>query len=355
MSPPAKSQKLYTDSNLQDTILQHTLKHWTSTRKTRVSPKGWYSGNAPCCQHNGETKDTRGRGGIRPNEDGSFTYHCFNCHYKAGYAPGRPLSHKLRNLLRWLGAGENDINYLVIEALRLRDLTDFIVAAPKELEELEFKERDLPKGAKSFTEWADGDEYPDGLLSAINYAAERLGDLTEYPDIYWTTDKAEAMNKRIIFPFTWQNKVVGYSGRTFKKIIKPKYMVAVDSDYVYGLDHLVKESEFVLVFEGVIDALLLNGVAVLSNKISVEQADQIEQLGKQVIVVPDLNETGKPLIDSAIEYDWHVAFPDWDDDVKDAGEAVQRYGKLFTLKSIISNVATNATKIELLKRRIHGS
>jgi len=241
----------------------------------------------------------------------------------------------------------------VIEALRIRDLTDYIVQAPKEIEEITFTERKLPEGAKSFSAWAAGEDYPDGLLQAITYAADRLGDLEDYPEVYWTESKTDAMSKRIIFPFTWNGKNVGYSGRTFKKIIKPKYMVAVDSDYVYGLDNLIKESEFVLVFEGVIDALLMNGLAVLSNKISAEQADQIEQLGKQVIVVPDMSEDGKPLINAAIEYDWHVAFPDWDNDVKDAGEAVQRYGKLFTLKSIISNVATNATKIELLKRRIH--
>lgn len=345
---------------MQDTILQHTLKFWTSTRKTRVSPKGWVSGNAACCVHNGETADKRGRAGIRPGEDGSFSYSCFNCNYKTGYTPGRPLSHKLRNLLRWLGATENDINYLVIEALRSRDLTGYIPTEHKEHEVIEFKERQLPEGALSFEQWIEfyelksSTDYPSGLIRAVEYAAERFGDLSQYPEIYWTEDSTNAMNKRIIFPFTWEGKNVGYVARSFKKLIKPKYYTDVDSDYVYGIDNLVPESEFVLVFEGVVDAMLLNGVAVLSNKISPQQADMIEELGKQVILVPDLQESGKPLINDAIEYGWHVAFPEWDNDIKDSGEAVQRYGKLFTLKSIISSVATNKTKIELLKRRISG-
>ena len=349
---------------MHDTILQHTLKHWTSTRKTRVSPKGWVSGNAPCCVHHGESKDTRGRGGIRPTEGGGFSFNCFNCKFKTGFTPGKPLPHKLRDLLRWIGADENEINYLVIEAMRMRDLESYIPQELKEHEVIEFKERPLPPGSAAIMGRlaflaltdvnVDNIEVPDDLMSAIDYAADRLGDLREYPDIYWTEDKADAMNKRIIFPFTWNGKNVGYVARSFKKTIMPKYTANHDSDFVYGLDNLVKESEFVLVFEGVIDALLMNGVAVLSNSVSTQQADLIEQLGKQVILVPDLEKSGIPLINTAIEYGWHVAFPEWEGDVKDAGKACQRYGKLFTLKSIISSVATNKTKIEVLKRRIHG-
>jgi len=128
----------------------------------------------------------------------------------------------------------------------------------------------------------------------------------------------------------------------------------VDSDYVFGIDRLIKDSEFVLVFEGPIDAMLMNGVAVLSNIVSAEQADIIDNLNKKVIVVPDMNHTGIPLINAAIEYGWGVSFPDWDEEIKDAGEAVQRYGKLFTLKSIISNVLTSKLKIELYKKKING-
>ena len=334
-------------------VTDFILKTWMSTRKTRLTPKGWQSGNAPCCPHNGESKDTRGRGGTKiDGASGGIVYSCFNCGFKTGYTPGKKLYHKTRKLLSWMGASEGDISRMAIEALRVRDTALFVEPEEKVHEEIDFKERDLPAGALSFEQWAQfyilkgSNVYPSGLLTAVQYASNRLGDISNL-DLYWTEDKTSAMNQRLIIPFTWKGKIVGYTARSLKKLIKPKYLNAVDSDYVFGTDGLVAESDFVLVFEGPIDAILFNGLAVLSNIVSVEQADLIEDLGKQVIVVPDQNHTGTPLIDSAIEYGWHVSFPEWEDDIKDAGEAYERYGKLFTLKTIISNVQTTKLKIKL--------
>jgi hypothetical protein len=343
-------------------VTEFILKTWTSGRKTRVSPKGWLHANAVCCTHSGETKDTKGRGGFKVDEmTGGVVWSCFNCGFKTGYEPGKMLFHKTRKLLTWMGANSNDINRMVIEALRIRDTSTFVKTQPKEHEETSFKPRPLPDGAISFQEWmvwhelkgTNTDDYAGGLVKAVEYAADRLGDLSQMPDLYWTEDKKSAMHKRLIIPFTWKGKNVGYTARSFTPVITPKYMMEVDSNYVFGVDRLIAESEFVLVFEGPVDALLMNGLAVLSNSISVEQADIIEGLGKKVILVPDLNRTGIPLINAAIDYGWSVSFPEWDPDVKDAGEAVQRYGKLFTLKSIISNIVTTKLKIELKKKKLH--
>jgi hypothetical protein len=348
-------------------VTDFIYKTWTSTRKTRVSPKGWIHGNAPCCLHNGETKDTRGRGGWKIDEvTGGIVYHCFNCGFKTGYNPGDRLYHKTRKLLGWMGANEGDVNRMAIEALRIRDLSGYVVhAEPKEHKDIDFKKRKLPEGALSFNEWMTwyelkGDnDYPQGLMDAVEYAADRLGNLANMPDLYYTTERAHgdnkiaAMNKRLIIPFMWKDKTVGFTARALNAV-KPKYLMEVDSNYVFGTDRLVKDSEFVLVFEGPIDAMLMNGLAVLSNTVSAEQADLIEGLGKKVIVVPDLNHTGIPLMDAAAEYGWSVSFPEWEEDIKDAGEAVQRYGKLFTLKTIISNILSSKLKIDLYKRKLNG-
>jgi len=88
--------------------------------KKKTSPSGWTSFNAVCCEHNGETPDRRGRGGIANNADGSVSYHCFNCNFKASYQPGRHLTYKFRKLLSWFGAGQNEIQRLVIEAIRIK-------------------------------------------------------------------------------------------------------------------------------------------------------------------------------------------------------------------------------------------
>ena len=40
----------------------------------------------------------------------------------------------------------------------------------------------------------------------------------------------------------------------------------------------------------------------------------------------------------------------WEDDIKDAADAIQRYGKLYTLKSIIDARISNNTKISVKMR-----
>jgi len=47
-----------------------------------------------------------------------------------------------------------------------------------------------------------------------------------------------------------------------------------------------------------------------------------------------------------------VSFPDWHKDVKDVNDAVVRYGKLFTLKSILDAKQSNSLKINLLRKRL---
>ena len=69
-------------------IISDFIKGILPTKK-KTTPSGWTSFNGVCCPHNGESPDTRGRGGLTANPDGSVSYHCFNCNFKASYQPGR--------------------------------------------------------------------------------------------------------------------------------------------------------------------------------------------------------------------------------------------------------------------------
>ena len=55
-------------------------------------------------------------------------------------------------------------------------------------------------------------------------------------------------------------------------------------------------------------------------------------------------------VNVAIKQGWSVSFPPWEDDIKDASDAVMRYGRLFTVKSVLDSVETNATKIKILAK-----
>jgi hypothetical protein len=162
-------------------------------------------------------------------------------------------------------------------------------------------------------------------------------------------------------PFYYQNRIVGYTARTFTDGIQPKYHSDHPGHFVFNLDQQHFDNKFVIVSEGAFDAMAIDGLAILSNDISEQQAELIEALGKQVIVVPDFDQhvnkqgkkvwPGRQLINRAIEYGWSVSFPVWSEQVKDISDAVVKYGKLFTMKSILSASESNPIKIKLISKK----
>jgi DNA primase len=158
----------------------------------------------------------------------------------------------------------------------------------------------------------------------------------------------------VIVPFTWHNQIIGYTARTFDEGVKPKYHNSHEPNYVFNVDRQPKDAKFVVVVEGPFDAMAIDGVAVLSNQCNEVQADIIDSLAREVIVVPDRDRAGVKLIDAAIEYGWSVSFPVWQETCKDVNEAVTTYGKLFVLKSIIEAREISRLKIELKKKRLNN-
>ena len=326
--------------------------------KRKTTPSGWTSFNAPCCIHNGESADTRGRGGLTANADGSVSFHCFNCNFKASYQPGRHLTFKFRKLLTWFGASDNDVRRLVIEAIRIRELVNPEEVKAEE-EKIEFKVRELPEGAVSFQQMLthhildDFQNVPGLLNSAADYIKERKIDIDKY-DFYWTDSTEHSLHQRVIIPMVWEGKIIGYTSRAFTDGVKPKYYSHYEPNLVFNLNNQQRDWKFVIVCEGPFDAMSVDGVAIMSNDCSEVQADIIDSLGREVIVVADRDKAGAQLINKAMEYGWSVSFPVWQETCKDINEAVVKYGKLFVLKAIIDAKETSKLKIELMKKKVHN-
>lgn len=313
--------------------------------RRRKSASGWISFNAPCCVHNGESADTRGRGGIMPNPNGGVSFHCFNCGFKSSYVSGYHLNYRFRKFLSWLGVDENTIRRLVIDAVRIKDMVLPLGEQKQKPPEIVFKPRSLPDDAVNVLESKD--------RCVLEYLLERNIDPAEYP-IYTSELVAHNLNRRLVIPFTWRNEIVGYTARAWDSQVRPKYHSNYESNYVFNIDRQRSDWKFVVVSEGPFDAMSINGVAVLNNECSETQADIIDSLGREVIVVPDTDAAGARLIDDAMDYGWTVSFPVWQETCKDINEAVVRYGKLFVLKSILESRETSKLKIELRKRRLYN-
>ena len=321
----------------------------------KKTPSGWISFNAPCCVHNGETADKKKRGGIMTSSDGTVSYHCFNCGFKASYVIGRKLTYKMRQFMGYIGVPDDTIKKLAIEAMREEE--GDVKYEKKKF--VTFNKKSLPKSSRRLDEWLE--EYTVGTLQSdhqmkidklLNYLASR-GIGADWYDFMYSTDNFWDVDKRLLIPFYWRGDIVGFTGRMFEESKKVKYYTDVQPGYVFNMDAQDWTRKFVIVTEGPFDAITVSGVSILGSEINETQRELIDGLGRQVIVVPDRDAPGEKLINQAIEFGWSVAFPEWDKTVGDVAEAVLKYGRLFTIQSILKTTETSKLKIDL-KRKMYG-
>jgi hypothetical protein len=335
-------------------LIQNTILNSLPANKKKT-PSGWISFNAPCCIYNGETQDKKKRGGIMAGADGTISYHCFNCGYKASYVIGRKLTQKMRTFMSYIGMADDTIKKLAIEAMRHEE--GDIKYEKKKF--VNFHKKQMPKNTHSLDVWLE--KYVAKDLTApqynkidnlLNYLKVRGIDPTWY-DFMYSPDMYFNFNERLIIPFYWRGDIVGYTGRLFEDIKKVKYVTDVQPGYVFNMDTQDWTRKFVIVTEGPFDAITVSGVSILGSEINDTQRELINNLNRQVIVVPDRDAPGEKLINQAIEFGWSVAFPEWDKTVGDVAEAVLKYGRLFTIQSILKSTESSKLKIDL-KRKIYG-
>jgi hypothetical protein len=318
-------------------IIDTVNTHLPPRRKT--TPSGWVSFNAVCCHHNGEKADTRQRGGIMLNE--GVSYHCFNCGFKASWQPGRKISAKFKRLLKWLNVSDELITKCSIEAMRIEEVEGY---TSERLDQITFIDKALPRGSEPITSYLDN--VPDELVPVLAYLQSRNLYLEDY-DFHWTDE--EGFTNRLIIPFRYQGRIVGYTARKITEG-KPKYISEQQPGYVFNLDRQLVDRKYVFVVEGPIDAISIDGVALTSAEINQTQRKLIEQLGKQIVVVPDRDQPGYRLVEQALEFGWGLSFPEWPEGVKDINEAQQQLGRLAALYLIVQGIETNQLKQQLRAR-----
>ena len=329
-------------------VYETLLAHLPHKRKT--TPSGWTSFNAPCCVHNGTGADTRQRGGIINNPQDGTSYHCFNCGFKASWKPGRKITYKMKRLMQWLNVPDDTITKVSFAVL---DSEKYDIEETIQLPKFEIKQ--LPEGAKPLQEWADycsmePGGVDEGLYNVFEYLKSRQLYFDDY-DFHWSP--LPQYKDRLIVPFYHNKLVVGHTARKIKAGL-PKYISDQQPGFVFNLDNQKYNRVYTVVVEGPFDAIAVEGVALLGSEIKDQQSMLINSLNTKVIVVPDRDDAGKNMIKQAIDLKWGVSMPDWGQDIKDVNEAVQKYGKIYTLHSIIANAEFNELKIKLGAKKWFG-
>ena len=309
--------------------------------KRKTTPSGWTSFNAPCCTHNNENADKRQRGGVIYEGD-VISYHCFNCGYKASWQPGRSLSYKFKKLLEWCNTPDNEISKLALDVMRENE---GVVVQQMKLELPTFETVPLPPDAVKI---ADITEFNKFSMAILEYMAARNLNLDD-TDYYWSPSLG--YRDRLIIPFYYEKRIVGWTARTITADKKPKYLTEIQPGFVYGLDEQGYNKVFAIVCEGQVDAIHVDGCALGGSEINDQQAMLLNRLTKDVIVVPDRDKAGSKLVEQSIELGWSVSLPNWDRDINDVGDAVSKYGRLYTLYSIANAAESSPLKIRLRAKK----
>ena len=315
----------------------------------RPSAQGWSPILCKVCNDHGRKGP---RAGFKI-ENGIVGYHCFNCQAKSSIDPSkhRTISKNMEEILLAFGVPELDINRVRMTLLGAERGES---SEPRQVSNHEPKEIPLPSHFYRLP------KYPNGVWTKVAkaYLEERCIDPDSYPFMLSTgepTDlnehpkevhktlvrSAQKWPGRIITPIYKNEKLVFYVGRdmTDKKMKKYESPSTSRRNVIYGFDQLFEDTTRPLyVVEGIFDAMVVNGVAILGNELSDSHLYWLNRSNRQKVYIPDRFGDGHINAFKAIEHGWSVGFPDIGT-CKDVNAAVQKYGSLYVLASISQNTA----------------
>lgn len=319
------------------------------------STSGFVNICCPLCVARGQASaDRRFRCGIRYDASGIGVC-CFNCGLKTRYQVGERLGRAMQEFLVALGVDETEVRRLAYRADQVHRLLDY--AAPPDPHSARraggdptrvFPARALPDQAASLAEWAARGCDDADFRAVVAYLASRGEEIAAASPYYWTPTRRDQLHHRLIIPCWHAGVLVGWIARDVTDTLRTRYYSEIPSGMLFNSAAMLEHPwrAFVVLVEGPFDALAIDAVAALGSSLSLAQADWLAGCGRRVVVVPDRDPAGIKLTELARRRGWDVAFPRlangiggqwWDPDVKDAAQATARYGRLYTLRSILAS------------------
>lgn len=307
----------------------------------RPSAKGWLGVNCRVCNDHGK-KGTRGGFHFR---DG-IGYNCFNCEHTASFTNGQyeAPSDSLRVVFNAFGIPEDIWNQLMMETLRNRNSgqLDFHKKLVKQ-NTFEAKTIECPS---YFTPLSELDvDSPIRQLAELHLIEERSIDPSSYPFMIGFKDSNDPnsfpWHRRLIIPiYDRGGRMIFYQGRDLMGTALSKYKScsAERDNVLYGMDQVYAHSNAPLfIVEGFFDAFHLDGVATLGRQLTDGMAHHLDKSVRDKIVIPDRTGDGEVLALAGLKRGWKVSTPDFGN-CKDVTDAVVKYGKLYTMKTILDNI-----------------
>jgi len=298
--------------------------------------RGFYSVLCKVCNDHGKKGP---RAGFKFDEK-TVGYNCFNCGHKSLYDPYDPESDgsmpdTMIKILDAFNIPDDEWKQVLLSGMAFNGRK---VKPKEQYIEIEPAEIELPKHFYPLVE----DDTDKWSIIARDYLEHDRGIDPDKHRFFLSTGKADTKytkwKGRVIIPIYKDDKLVHYQGRSLIKM-KLKYLspTTPKDKIIYGYDKLFKNPDLPLyVVEGYFDAVSIDGVAMFGNQLTKEQIKWLNRSQRPKVVIPDRLGDGHLLANQAVKLGWSVGFPDIGS-CKDMNEAVNRFGKLYVMKSIANN------------------
>lgn len=318
-----------------------------------ASSGGWYQVLCKVCNDHGR----KGPRAAFRFDTNSVGYNCFNCGAKAVYdeTSQKKLSDNFRSILIDFGVPEDEINRLALSQIQTshapsQQQQPSVQYQPAEIQlPSHFYELNDDKWSTVAREYLqhirhiDPDSYP-FLLSTGIPLEEDLSGKPESVQIKMI-EAAEKWKGRLIIPVFKDNKLIYYTGRDLTGKKERKYLNpgVAKSTIMFGFDQLFTHtSDPLYIVEGIFDAMLIDGVAILGRRLSQQHIYWLNKSNREKVYIPDRLGEGDEGARQAIKLGWSLSFPDIRD-CKDITDGVDRYGKLYVLSTIKETTTNNKT------------
>ena len=298
---------------------------------------GWHVCKCQLCQ------DYKDRSGFK-FDGGQVGFNCWNCGKTSKYEEfSGEISKSMRRILNSFGIDDTAISAVVNSAffnkqeqtskITLESLKKVNTTTPP----VKFPPHTFKLGAV--------DDHIDFQQRIVNYLIGRKIDLDSC-SFYFSTDPK--MKDRVIIPFFRNGALIYWQARSINPVEKKRYDNSPGSRdaVIFNCDQLQSYNPApLLVSEGVFDAMMFNGIAILGSKLSDAKLELLSKTNRRLIFVIDKDKNGASFAQAILRCGWEITFVP--DGATDINQSVQRFGRSWTARQLIKNIPQDEASARL--------
>lgn len=300
--------------------------------------RGFYSLKCQCCH------DYKVRAGFK-FENNNIGYNCWNCGTTGRFEEfSGHVSKNFRKILNAYGIEDSDIDTVLNSTFFNKKETESTVVTLASLTKVSTSTPQVKLPPKSIKLGSTTDflQYQEKLA---DYLLSRKIDIISYPFFF---SMEQRFLDRVIIPFYRNSKLIYWQARSINPDEKKRYdNAAVGRDAVmFNIDRLTSYSPLPLfVTEGVFDAMMFDGVAILGSKLTPAKIELLKASTRRLVFVIDKDSNGRHVAEEALSHGWEITFVP--DGAEDLNKSVRRFGKAWTALQIANNIPKTADSARL--------